>query len=154
MTVSLLDVNVLIALLDPTHTFHPSAARWFRQHSSQGWATCPLTENSFVRIVTHGSYPSPRTVADAIDVLEAARAQADHSFWPDDLSLADTAVIDPGHILSSGQVTDSYLLGLAVRAGGHFVTFDRRIDLAAVRTASASALVVLNPKLPESAISV
>ena len=118
MTISLLDVNILLALLDPTHTFHASAAHWFRNNADEGWATCPITQNGFIRIASHRSYPQPRTVNEARSVLQAAIAHPSHTFWPDSHSLTDDASVNPDHLLRSGQVTDTYLLGVAVKCRG------------------------------------
>ena len=146
MTTALLDTNVLIALLDPSHTFHAVAARWFRAHAEEGWATCPLTENGFVRIVSHPSYPQPVTVADALAILRRSRGHRAHTFWPDDITITDSGIIDDAHLLGSGQVTDAYLLDLAVRNDGRLVTLDRRIHVATVRGASPSCLAVIDPR--------
>ena len=147
MTTALLDTNVLIALLDPSHTFHALTAGWFRRHARDGWATCPLTENGFIRIVSHSSYPQPIMVARARQTMRQACAHAAHTFWPDDVTVTDDAVIDDAHLLSSGQVTDAYLLGLATRHDGCLVTLDRRIDVATVRGASPARLVIISPRL-------
>ena len=143
---ALLDTNVLIALLDPAHTFHAVTARWFRDHAGDGSATCPTTENGFVRIVTHTSYPQPVTVADALETMRHASRQAAHTLWPDDITVTDHAIVDGTHLLSSGQVTDTYLLGLAVRHDGCLVTLDRRVDVAAARGTSPSRLIAIKPR--------
>jgi uncharacterized protein len=135
----LLDVNVLIALIDPAHVGHDAAHRWFEQEGRKSWATCPLTENAVVRIVGHPKYPgaagSPATVAALVAQL---RSVTGHTFWPDDISLVDTEHVDAGQILTSGQVTDSYLLALAVAKGGRLATFDRRLSTKAVRGGNAA----------------
>ncbi|MCL1838026.1 MAG: PIN domain-containing protein [Propionibacteriaceae bacterium] len=143
--IALLDTNVLIALLDPAHTFHAIAASWFRDHAADGWATCPITENGFVRIVSHSSYPQPITVADAVEIMRCACSHAAHSFWPDNITVIDNTIINDAHLLTSGQVTDTYLLGLAIHHDGYLVTLDRRIDVAAIRGASSSRLIVIKP---------
>lgn len=143
---ALLDTNVLVALLDPAHTFHAAAARWFRDHAGDGWATCPITENGFVRIVSHATYPQPVTVADALETMRQASSHAAHVYWPDNITITDNTIVNDAHLLSSGQVTDTYLLGLAIHHDGCLVTLDRRIDLAAVRGASSSRLIVISPR--------
>lgn len=145
MSASLLDTNALIALLDPAHVFHPLVARWFRDNFNAGWATCPLTQNGFIRIVSHPSYPQHIGIGQAITVLRTALGNSAHCFWPDDITLADAVIFDESHLLGSGQVTDTYLLGLAARHGGRLVTLDRRIDTTTVRDASSSSLLILNP---------
>jgi len=146
MTPALLDTNVLIALLDPSHTFHALVARWFRDNANGGWATCPITQNGFTRIVSHPSYPQPIGVAEALQIMRQATRHSTHRFWPDDITLTDDIIFDDDHVLSSNQTTDTYLLGLAIHRGGYFVTLDRRIDVATVRGASSANLLVLNPR--------
>ncbi len=130
----LLDVNVLIALIDPAHIQHDAAHEWFAVQGQQAWATCPLTENGLLRIVGHSRYPnSPGTPSAVLPLMEGLRALPGHVFWPDDISLADTAKFDRDRLLSSGQVTDSYLLALACHHGGQLATFDYRLLTSAVR---------------------
>jgi uncharacterized protein len=80
---------------------------------------------------------------DAVGVLREQIEEPDHEFWPDDISITDGALFDRAHILGSNQITDVYLLGLAVKNGGRLVTFDRGLPLKAVRGAEARHLVVL-----------
>lgn len=130
----LLDVNVLIALIDPAHVQHDPAHEWFASHGQQAWATCPLTENGVLRIVGHPRYPnSPGTPAAVAQLMSGLCALPGHVFWPDDVSLLDARKVDMNHLLSSGQVTDSYLLALACAHGGQLATFDRRLVRDAVR---------------------
>ncbi len=133
----LLDVNVLIALLDPAHIQHDAAHEWFATHGRRSWATCPLTENGVLRIVGHPRYPnSPGTPSAVAPLIVGLRALPGHVFWPDDISLLDSEKFDMAHLLSSGQVTDSYLLALAYAHGGQLATFDRRLVTTAVRDAA------------------
>ena len=134
MTTFLLDVNVLIALVDPTHVQHDAAHEWFALQGHQAWATCPLTENGLLRIVGHARYPnSPGTPAAVAPLMAALRALPGHVFWPDDISLLDAERIDATRLLNSAQVTDSYLLALACAHNGHLASFDRRLVKDAVR---------------------
>lgn len=129
----LLDVNVLIALLDPAHIQHEPAHAWFADHGQRAWATCPLTENGVLRIVGHSRYPnSPGTPAAVIPVLRGLCALPGHTFWPDNLSILNSDKLDTTRLLSSGQVTDSYLLALAAAHLGQLATFDRRLVTEAV----------------------
>ena len=138
MTRFLLDVNVLIALVDPGHVQHDAAHEWFAQQGHKAWATCPLTENGLLRIVGHARYPnSTGTPAAVVPLMAALRALPGHAFWPDDISLADAERIDASRLLSSAQVTDSYLLALACAHGGQLASFDRRLVTAAVRGGAA-----------------
>jgi uncharacterized protein len=138
---SLIDVNVLIALLQPGHVHHTRAHDWWAQNRADGWASCPLTQNAFVRIVSQPSYPRPIALAAAIDLLGEGIAGTDHAFWPDDISLVDPKLFDNAKILGPKQLTDIYLLALAVN--GRLVTFDRSIPMDAVRGAHAQKLMVL-----------
>lgn len=140
---ALLDVNVLLALLDADHVDHVRARTALAGPVAGGWASCPLTENGFVRIISQPRYPNPCTPAEAIALLARATGTAQHQRWADDVSLLDGAVVDPTGVLAPGQVTDVYLLALAVAHGGRLVTFDGGIPLAAVRGATTANLLVL-----------
>ncbi len=139
----LLDVNVLIALLDTDHVSHQTAVAWFATHAKEGWASSPITQNGCVRIMSNPSYPNPLPVHAVIRRLGEACGQDVHEFWKDESSLLDPSTFDPTRIHGTRQITDIYLLGLAVRHGGRMVTFDRGIPLAAVPKAIAKNLVVL-----------
>ena len=129
----LLDVNVLIALIDPAHVQHDRAHEWFASSGRQAWATCPLTENGVLRIVGHARYPnSPGTPAAVAELMRGLRALPGHEFWPDDLTVFDVQRIHSERLLDSAQVTDSYLLALASAHGGKLATFDRRLVTSAV----------------------
>ena len=80
---------------------------------------------------------------DALGVLRAQIAGPNHEFWPDDISIADDSLFDHAHILGPNQITDVYLLALAVKNGGRLVTFDRGLPIKSVRGAEARHLVVL-----------
>lgn len=127
------DVNVLIALLDPLHVHHDPAHDWFAGRGDAIWATCPLTQNSVLRIIGHPRYPnSPGTPAAVAPSLAALLALPGHAFWPDDLSLLDPQRVDASRLLNASQITDSYLLALAMAHGGKLVTLDRRLVASAV----------------------
>jgi toxin-antitoxin system PIN domain toxin len=130
----LLDVNVLVALIDRAHVHHEAAHAWFQRDGAQSWATCPLTENAMLRIIGHPRYPgSPGPPAAVAPSLVSLRDHAGHCFWPDDVSLADRDLVDDTRLLTSAQVTDTYLLALACSQGGQLATFDRRLVTAAVK---------------------
>ena len=140
---ALLDVNVLIALLDADHSLHARAMTWFTSHARAGWASCPITQNGCVRIMSHPAYPNPLPVRAVVDRLAEARASAFHEFWPDDISLLDAQVANAGRIHGPRQITDVYLLALAVRHGGQFVTFYSSVSRDAVIGAGKHHLLVL-----------
>ena len=140
---ALLDVNVLIALLDENHTHHATASGWFADNIEQGWASCPLTQNGCVRIISQPRYPNALSVAAAMTRLQAAVSTPHHRFLADDVSLLDDAVVDRRHLLSPRQLTDTYLLALAVFHGARLATLDKSVPLLAVRAASPESLVVV-----------
>lgn len=140
---ALLDVSVLLALLDTDHVHHSRARTWLGAAIDQGWASCALTQNGFVRIVTQPRYPNPTTVGTAMSMLEGACGTRYHEFWPCEISIADPAAIDRSQVLGPHQLTDAYLLALAVAHGGRFVTLDRRVAASAVPAATEEHLVVL-----------
>lgn len=130
----LLDVNVLIALIDPTHVGHDTAHQWFAATGAASWATCPLTENGVIRIVGHPKYPnSAGSPAAVVPILARFRALTGHVFWPDDLSLIESDIVDGTRIATPAQVADTYLLALAIAHDGQLATLDRRLSPAAVR---------------------
>ena len=124
----LLDTNLLIALLWPSHERHDLAVKWFTPHRAKGWATCPITQAGFVRIVSNPAFSrdavQPR---EAIEVLSANTAAKDHAFWPDELPVAEAVGFTGVRLMGHQQVTDAYLLGLAIRCGGMLATLDQRI---------------------------
>jgi toxin-antitoxin system PIN domain toxin len=129
----LLDVNVLLALLDADHVFHDRAHSWFEAEAADGWASCPITENGAIRILAQPRYPKgPGTAAAAAELLRVAMSLPGHIFWPDDISLLSSAHVDAAAIGTAAQVTDTYLLALAIHRGGTLATFDRRLSPAAV----------------------
>ncbi len=141
---ALLDVNVLIALFDPEHIHYETAHRWFGSPSRGPWSTCPLIENGFVRIVANPSYPGRRTtVADATERLRIFCQTGDHAFWPDSLSLREREHLTAGSIRGYRQITDVYLLALAVHNDGVLATFDDAIPVAAVPGASDNRILLL-----------
>lgn len=140
---ALLDVNVLIALFDSAHLRHRDAREWLTRHIGAGWASCPISQNGFVRIISQTAYPQPIPTAHAIRLLADAVATEHHAFWPDDLSLLDSTRFVHDRIHGPRQLTDAYLLALAHAHGGRFVTFDQAVPMSAVRGAPAKHLLVL-----------
>ena len=140
----LLDVNVWIALLDDAHVAADRANEFIatpRLHI----ATCPLVENCVIRVMNLPMYG--RRGAIGLDLVRRQLARAcvelNHEFWPDDVSLRDDSVADFARVHGHNQITDLYLLALAVKHGGALVTFDQGISLDAVRGATSKHLRVL-----------
>jgi toxin-antitoxin system PIN domain toxin len=124
----LLDINLLLALTDPMHVHHEPAHRWFAKRGQQAWATCPLTENGFVRIASHPNYPNrPGDVPAVLSILRRLCETPGHHFWSEDLSILEILTLDT--IITHTQITDVYLLGLAVRNKGKLATLDQRIPV-------------------------
>jgi uncharacterized protein len=140
---ALLDVNVLIALLDAAHASHAAAMGWFEENARAGWASCPITQNGCIRVMSHPGYPNPFPVRAVLERLREACAGPRHEFWPDDASLLDPRVADATRIHGPRQLTDVYLLALAVRRNGRFVTFDTAVPREAVKGAEKKHLLVL-----------
>jgi uncharacterized protein len=140
---ALLDINLLLALLDSDHVDHGRARDWVGAEIGEGWASCPITQNGFVRIISQPRYPSPVPPGLAIDLLARATRTRHHEFWPCAVSLLDEKIIDRSRLHGPRQVTDAYLLSLAAVHGGRLVTFDRSVPLSAVPSATAANLTVL-----------
>lgn len=140
---ALLDVNVLIALLDDQHLHHAIAKRWFTEHLGLGWASCPLSQNGCARILSQPAYSNAISTVRALEKITSACQQAEHEFWPDSVSLVDPKIARVAHIHGPRQLTDIYLLALAVNRGGRLVTLDERIPLSAVHGAKPEHLVVI-----------
>lgn len=144
--IALLDINLLVALFDPDHVHHELAHDWFADHRSNGWATCPVTENGFVRVISSPAYgaASSRPV-ELVEGLRRFCASEHHSFWTASVSLRDERIFKPSFIRGHRQVTDVYLLGLATSMSGCLATFDRTIPLGAVVGATRDTLQIVAP---------
>jgi hypothetical protein len=140
----LLDINVLIALMDPDHAFHERAHTWWSERK-RPWSSCPITENGFIRIMSSAAYSRSQgfSVTDIAFRLSVFISKSDHSFWPDTLTIRDEHHFLHTSILSPKHLTDLYLLALAVEHGGQLVTFDQHIPLNAVATARPKHLIVI-----------
>ncbi len=142
---ALLDINVIIALLDTAHTMHHTATEWLEGEVHNGWASCPITENGVVRIMSQPAYPNSRPPTQIAQRLHEAKQNSDHSFWHDDISLTTPETIDWRHMLGHRQITDAYLLSIAARNEGRFVTLDQRISHAVVKNAAERHLHIIYP---------
>ena len=140
---ALLDVNVLVALLDENHANHAAVSDWFVSNVEQGWASCPLTQNGCLRILSQPAYPNRLDIAETVERLRSAVSTHYHQFVADDISLLDGAVVNGSSLSGPGQITDVYLLALAVAHGIRFVTLDKRISPAAVRGAREESFLVI-----------
>jgi toxin-antitoxin system PIN domain toxin len=140
---ALLDINVLLALLDSDHIDHRRAHEWLARQLDGGWSSCALTENGFVRIISQPRYPSPISPTRAVALLAEACNDPHHEFWPCTVSVLDPSLIDARKLHGPRQVTDTYLLALAVQHDGRFATFDRSVPLGAVSGATPEHLAIV-----------
>ena len=137
-TVSLLDVNVLIAMTWPSHEAHGKVQRWLSQKGHEPWSSCPITQTSFVRILCNPGFSRHAlTATDANTLLQSNLKHPGHQFWEDGIPLHDALHLVEGKLAGHQQVTDAYLLGLAIHKKGRLVTLDRR--LSALLPAKATA---------------
>jgi uncharacterized protein len=140
---ALYDVNVLIALLDPYHLKHDRALAWHVAHGGDGWASCPITQNGLVRIMSQTKYSNPQTTRDMLEVVSEFANDSAHEFWQDSISIADPTFVDANVPLTPSMLTDVYLLALAVKNQGRLITLDSKIFRSAARGAREEQLVVI-----------
>ena len=140
---ALLDVNVLIALLDADHLHHHRASQWLADHITAGWASCAITQNGCVRIMSQPGYPNPLPTAQVAARLGGATQTLHHQFIESNPSLLDAELFDTTQLLGHRQVTDAWLLGLAVLHGLRFVSFDAGVPLRVVRGATATHIELI-----------
>ena len=143
MTAALLDVNSLIALVDADHVHHERMQRWFLRHAGTGWATCPLTENGMVRVISQSAYLSGQwSPAEVVQILAQLKNaySASFEFWPDSMSLTEDSLFVAELLAGPRQVADVYLLGLAERHGSRVISFDGTLPWQAIRGGSAKLM--------------
>ncbi len=142
---ALFDTSFLVAFFDHDHNFHDIAVEWYGQNQRHGWATCPITQNGFLRILSGSKYSSKKQyrLTDVLRALHDNSQRDDHEFWADDISLLDDDLFRLDQVLGPKQLTDVYLLGLAIKNGGRLVTFDRKIPISSVKNAKIDDLVVV-----------
>ena len=143
--IALLDVNVLVALFDPDHIHHDLVHDWFADQRSVGWATCPLTENGLIRVLSSPRFRTGLTISDVAARLRMLKSAGGHLFWSDDVSLTDERLFRSKSMRGHRQVTDVYLAGLAQAKGGHLATLDRNIPVSAIVDASRDLLQIIEP---------
>lgn len=135
----LLDVNVLISLAWPNHEHHEVVTEWFQRNRLDGWATCQLTQVSFLRLSMN-----PRVVQravscrEAVDLLRHLVSLAGHVFWSDDVPIIESIHFPVGQVLGYRQVPDAYLLTLARGHGARLATTDRGLLSLVPRGATSS----------------
>ena len=143
MTAHLLDVNVLVALMWPAHDGHERAQNWFARHSRTGWATCPFTQAGCVRILSNPSFSSDAvTPQEALKLLRSNLDHPSHLFWPDDLTFAEAVEPMERQLMGHQQVSDAYLLGLAIRRKARLATLDRSVPALLPRDKQVAVVVL------------
>jgi toxin-antitoxin system PIN domain toxin len=136
--------NVLFVPFDPTDVHHEAAHAWFGTNRHHRYATCALTENAFVRVLSNPASPRPRTtVEDAAAGLRTFCSERQHAFWTDSVSVRDDGRFQWNHVQRHRQLMDVYLLALAVANEGRLATFDSTISLRAVERAEARNLELI-----------
>jgi hypothetical protein len=139
----LLDLNALIAFGDHDHEHHQPIQKWFISSGKADWGICPLTEAGFVRVTTNPAYRQmSRTITQATAILADFATHPGYRYWP--ITEKWTVLTEPfsGRLFGHQQVTDAYLLGLAVKEKGVLVTFDRGIRYLAGAEYSRNLLVL------------
>lgn len=143
MKAALLDINILTALLWPTHEHHDVAHRWFAGRADAPWATCSLTQLGFVRIVSNPAFSRDAlSPTDALALLRDNFAHPAHEFWIDDVQVPAAVKAMNARAQGYKQLTDAYLLALAHRRKGVLATFDRGLRSLAGNEFSASVEIV------------
>lgn len=139
----LLDVNVVLAVLDPKHVFHDAAHAWMQNNRRSVFLTSPLVQNGVMRVASQPAYPNPLGTTSAVrEVLAEFCSRERHEFCPDDVSLLETGIVASSEALTPARLTDLYLLALAVAHDAKLATFDRRLPAAAIRGGSRAVELV------------
>ncbi len=143
MTRYLPDINVLIGIAREDAQFHKADFRWFQTTGSHQFATCPFTQAGFVRISSNERIgPRPVNLSGAMELLDRMTSLSGHQFWPIDEGLAETIRPFRKQIYGHGQITDAYLLGLAIQNNGVLVTRDKAIAHLAGKTWADHLLIL------------
>lgn len=140
---NLLDLNVLVALAEPGHGHYQKAQQWFNSGGKDNWGVCPLTEAGFVRLTTNPAFhPGPRTLGQAVAALQTIKEHPGYRYWEITESWVTLTAPFADRIFSHQQVTDAYLLGLAIKENGVLVTFDRGLRYMAGPEYSRNLLIL------------
>lgn len=124
----LLDVNILLSLVWEEVEDHSKVRQWFLETGQHSFVTCPLTQAGFVRISSSPRVlPKPASMRVALEILTKLTQATGHSFWALDAPLTEATAFCADRLFGPGQLTDAYLLGLAIAKAGTLVTLDRGI---------------------------
>jgi toxin-antitoxin system PIN domain toxin len=146
VSVWLLDVNILVARFWEEHVFHQKVRAWMASHERDGWATCPITQAGMVRTISNPGFSqnAPRPTEAIHWLAESLRLDPNHHFWADGLPFSDGCAESLPLLNGFKQLTDAYLLGLAISHKGRLLTLDRRmLALAPNESHAREALVIL-----------
>ena len=142
--VCLLDANVLIAMMWPAHAAHAKVQHWLSTRAAEKWASCPMTQAAFVRIVSNPAFsPNALTPANAFALLGSNLKHPGHEFWRDEIQLTEVVELTQAKLVGHQQITDVYLLGLAIHKKGKLVTLDRNVPALLRQTSEKLDLVVV-----------
>ena len=129
----LLDVNALLALLDPLHVHHDAAHRWFENRSPMRLMICSHTLNGVIRVASQPKYPNTLGTSSRVrEIMQQFVRQTDAETGEREISLLNDAILLRPEILTPSRVTDLYLLAFAAANGAMLATFDQRIPVSAV----------------------
>ena len=144
--VSLLDVNVLVALAWPNHVHHRAAHAWFAGQSHEGWATCSLVELGFIRVSSNARVtPAAVSPQEAASLLRRMTGMPNHHFWADDVRFAESPHVGLDRVAGHQRVTDAHLVGLAIRRRHRIATFDPGLRSLVPAGQDAEAVVCVIP---------
>ncbi len=137
----LADLNVLMALTDENHLHHARTVEWLDGPGGHNWGVCALTAAGFLRLATNPRIRSA-SIEEACDVLATLIDHPGYRFWPivDDWATLAAPFLE--RVYGHQQITDAYLLGLAVKEGGVLVTMDKAIRSLAGNRYSQNVLLL------------
>lgn len=143
----LLDANILVTLFDNKNDNHAKVAQWFLQHiqsSNNVWLSGAITQMACLRILSLPSYPADYSFKEVQEIFVEAIKHTKHEFIATNLDVVQSNIIDWRHLQGHRQLTDAYLLALAVHANAKLVTLDSRINFRCVKNAQVSDLIIVN----------
>ena len=141
----LLDANALVALCWSSHEHHAAALGWFKEYAKQGWATCAFTQAAFVRIILQPAFSGePLQANQVIELLARTTGHPKHRYCAIDFDMRRVRQACTGGLLGHRQITDAWLLAIAIRHEATLVTFDRSIaSLLATEAERTARLMIL-----------
>ena len=139
----LLDVNALLALLDPMHVHHEAAHDWYGQGPQKRQLTCSHVENGVIRVASQPKYPNCLGTSGRVrEAVQKFIRQVNADRCDQEATLVDDKVLLRPELLTPSRVSDLYLLALAAANAARLATFDQRIPAAAVAGGSKALEVI------------